>query len=67
MESNKLRKQCLPSSNFYHKEMDLLLLYSTTFASFWQGTLREGLGGGVPPIKTLHNRSVDLFKPEFAQ
>ena len=48
------------------KEMDLFLLYSTKFAGFWQGTLRESLGGGVPP-RTLCNRSVDLFTPEFAQ
>lgn len=66
MESSKLRKQCLPSPNFYLEEMDLFLLYSTKFAGFWQGTLRESLGGGVPP-RTLRNRSVDLFTPEFAQ
>lgn len=66
MESSKLRKQCLPSPNFYLEEMDLFLLYSTKFAGFWQGTLRKSFGGGVPP-RTLRNRSVDLFTPEFAQ
>ena len=66
MKSSKLRKQCLPSPNFYLEEMDLFLLYSTKFAGFWQGTLRESLGGGVPP-RTLRNRSVGLFTLEFAQ
>ena len=54
-----------PLSQLLHKEMDLFLSYSTTFVSFWQGTLKESLGGGVPP-RTLRNRSVDLFKPVFA-
>lgn len=66
MKSSKLRKQCLPSPNFYLEEMDLFLLYSTKFSGVWQGTLRKSLGGGVSP-RTLCNRSVDLFTPEFAQ